>query len=115
MATTKKKSTAKKASRKSSSKKSSPSSRSTSQKSSARKSSAKKTSGKKSSAKKKSSGRKYGPRAGKYVEKEMREMKEGKLKSGGGGKKVTNPKQAIAIGLSEARRSGAKVPPNPNK
>ena len=115
MATTKKKSTAKKASRKSSSKKSSPSSRSTSQKSSARKSSAKKTSGKKSSAKKKSSGRKYGPKAGKYVEKEMREMKEGKLKSGGGGKKVTNPKQAIAIGLSEARRSGAKVPPNPNK
>jgi hypothetical protein len=43
------------------------------------------------------------------VEREMREMKEGKLRSGSG-KKVTNPKQAIAIGLSEARKSGAKVP-----
>jgi hypothetical protein len=40
----------------------------------------------------------------------MREMKAGKLKSGGSGKKVTNPKQAIAIGLSEARKKGAKVP-----
>lgn len=40
----------------------------------------------------------------------MHEMKRGKLKSGGSGKKVTNPKQAIAIGLSEARRAGAKVP-----
>ena len=37
-------------------------------------------------------------------------MKEGKLKSGRSGKKVTNPKQAIAIGLSEAREAGAKVP-----
>ena len=41
----------------------------------------------------------------------MHEFKQGKLKSGRSGKKVTNPKQAIAIGLSEARRSGAKVPP----
>jgi hypothetical protein len=41
----------------------------------------------------------------------MHEFKRGKLKSGRSGKKVTNPKQAIAIGLSEARRSGAKVPP----
>jgi hypothetical protein len=40
----------------------------------------------------------------------MKAMKQGKLKSGRSGKKVTNPKQAIAIGLSEARRSGAKVP-----
>ncbi len=40
----------------------------------------------------------------------MREMKKGKLKSGRSGKKVTNPKQAIAIGLSEARREGKKVP-----
>jgi hypothetical protein len=40
----------------------------------------------------------------------MHEMKEGKLKSGGSGKKVTSRKQAIAIGLSEARKSGAKVP-----
>jgi hypothetical protein len=44
------------------------------------------------------------------VEREMHEFKRGKLKSGRSGKKVTNPKQAIAIGLSEARRSGAKVP-----
>jgi hypothetical protein len=40
----------------------------------------------------------------------MHEMKEGKLKSGNSNKKVTNPKQAIAIGLSEARKEGAKVP-----
>ena len=40
----------------------------------------------------------------------MHEMKEGTLKSGRSGKKVTNPKQAIAIGLSEARKEGAKVP-----
>ena len=62
---------------------------------------------KKKSAKK--STRKYGPAAGKQVETEMREMKQGKLKSGSG-QKVTNPKQAIAIGLSEARKKGAKVP-----
>ena len=59
--------------------------------------------------------RKYSPSAGKQVETEMHEMHEGKLKSGRSGKKVTNPKQAIAIGLSEARKKGAKVPPNPNK
>ena len=41
-------------------------------------------------------------------------MKRGQLKLGRSGKKVTNPKQAIAIGLSKARREGAKVPPNPN-
>lgn len=64
---------------------------------------------------KKSSGRKYSPRAGRKVERTMREMKEGELKSGRSGKKVTSRKQAIAIGLSEARRSGAKVPPNPNR
>ena len=40
----------------------------------------------------------------------MHEMHEGKLKSGRSGKKVTNPKQAVAIGLSEAREEGAKVP-----
>lgn len=43
------------------------------------------------------------------VKKTMEEMKEGKLKSGSG-KKVTNPKQAIAIGLSEARKAGSKAP-----
>ena len=45
----------------------------------------------------------------------MHEMHQGKLKSGGSGKKVTNPKQAIAIALSEARKKGEKVPENPNK
>jgi len=54
--------------------------------------------------------RKYGPRASKKVERAMHEMKRGKLRSGGSGKKVTSRKQAIAIGLSEARREGAKVP-----
>jgi hypothetical protein len=58
---------------------------------------------------KKSAGRKYSPEASKRVEREMKAMKQGKLKSGSG-QKVTNPKQAIAIGLSEARRKGAKVP-----
>jgi len=53
---------------------------------------------------------KYSRGAGKKVEKTMHEMKEGKLKSGRSGKKVTNPKQAIAIGLSEARERGEKVP-----
>ena len=60
-------------------------------------------------ATKKSSGSKYGPSAGKSVEREMKAMKQGKLKSGSG-QKVTNPKQAIAIGLSEARKAGGKVP-----
>jgi Family of unknown function (DUF6496) len=68
---------------------------------------------KKSTAKK--STRKYSPSAGKQVETEMHEMHAGKLKSGRSGKNVTNPKQAIAIGLSEARKQGAKVPPNPNR
>lgn len=52
---------------------------------------------------------KYSEKAQDKVEKSMHEMKEGKLKSGSG-KKVTNPKQAVAIGLSEARKEGAKVP-----
>jgi hypothetical protein len=54
--------------------------------------------------------RKYGKASGRKVERAMEEMKHGTLRSGGSGKKVTNPKQAIAIGLSEARRAGAKVP-----
>ena len=53
---------------------------------------------------------KYSKKASDKVEKTMHEMHEGKLKSGKSGKKVTNPKQAIAIGLSEAREEGAKVP-----
>jgi hypothetical protein len=69
----------------------------------------KSTSPKKSTVRKKPV-RKYGPTAQKDVELAMRELKEGKLKSGRSGKKVTSRKQAIAIGLSEARRAGAKVP-----
>jgi Family of unknown function (DUF6496) len=70
----------------------------------------KKSSSTKKSTAKKSSSRKYSPSASKNVETEMREMKKGKLKSGRSGKKVTNPKQAIAIGLSKARKEGKKVP-----
>jgi hypothetical protein len=55
---------------------------------------------------------KYGPEAQAKVKKVMDEYKEGTLKSGKSGKKVTNRKQAVAIGLSEARQSGAKVPKN---
>ena len=76
----------------------------------AAKKSSKKTSSKKSSAKKSSSSRKYSPSAGKDVEREMKAMKQGKLKSGRSCKKVTSRKQAIAIGLSEARKEGKKVP-----
>lgn len=54
--------------------------------------------------------RKYSKKASKKVEKVMRERKQGTLRSGRSGKKVTSRKQAIAIGLSEARRTGAKVP-----
>lgn len=53
---------------------------------------------------------KYGKKAQRKVEKAMHEMKEGKLRSGKSHQTVTNPKQAIAIGLSEARKAGAKVP-----
>jgi hypothetical protein len=66
-------------------------------------------------ATKKAATKKYGSAASKSVEREMKAMEQGKLKSGRSGKKVTNPKQAIAIGLSEARRAGAKVPPAPKK
>ena len=52
----------------------------------------------------------YGKKAGKKVEKVMKERKRGTLKSGRSGKKVTSRKQAIAIGLSEAREAGGKVP-----
>lgn len=57
---------------------------------------------------------KYSKKASEKVEETVHEMKEGKLKSGSG-KKVTSRKQAVAIGLSEARKEGAKVPKkNPN-
>ena len=55
-------------------------------------------------------GRKYGDKAAQKVEKAMHERKRGTLRSGRSGKKVTSRKQAIAIGLSEARRAGGKVP-----
>lgn len=55
----------------------------------------------------------YGKKASSKVRKAMRERKRGTLRSGRSGKKVTSRKQAIAIGLSEARRSGAKVPKKP--
>ena len=54
--------------------------------------------------------KKYGKLAEKKVEKAMHERKHGQLRSGRSGKKVTSRKQAIAIGLSEARRAGGKVP-----
>ena len=53
---------------------------------------------------------KYSKSAGASVKKAMHKMKEGKLESGRSKKKVTNRKQAVAIGLSEARKKGAKVP-----
>jgi hypothetical protein len=54
--------------------------------------------------------RKYGKKAQRKVGRAMHERKRGTLRSGRSGKKVTSRKQAIAIGLSEARRAGAKVP-----
>jgi len=53
---------------------------------------------------------KYGRKASEKVEEAMHERKKGTLKSGRSGKTVKDPKQAVAIGLSEARRAGAKVP-----
>lgn len=55
---------------------------------------------------------KYGPKAQQKIEKVMDEYKKGDLKSGKSGKKVTSRKQAVAIGISEARQSGYKVPKN---
>jgi hypothetical protein len=52
----------------------------------------------------------YGKKAGQKVKRAMKERKSGKLRSGRSGKKVKSRKQAIAIGLSEARKAGAKVP-----
>ena len=54
--------------------------------------------------------KRYGKAASQTVESAMRRRKRGTLRSGRSGQKVTNPKQAIAIGLSEARKKGAKVP-----
>ena len=57
----------------------------------------------------------YGKKAAQKVKKAMHERKRGTLKSGRSGKKVTSRKQAIAIGLSEARRAGGKVPRKKSK
>jgi len=54
---------------------------------------------------------KYGPKAAEKVERAVHELKQGKLKSGKSRRKVTSRKQAVAIGLSEARKAGGKVPP----
>ncbi len=61
-------------------------------------------------ARKKTGKRKYGKAASKRVESAMRRRKKGTLKSGRSGRTVKSRKQAIAIGLSEARKKGAKVP-----
>jgi hypothetical protein len=58
--------------------------------------------------------KRYGDLAAKKVERAMHEMKRGELKSGRSGRTVKSRKQAIAIGLSEARRAGGKVPPDPD-
>lgn len=58
---------------------------------------------------------KYGPKAQESVKRAMQEYKQGELKSGKSGKPVESRKQAIAIGLSEAREKGVKVPKAPNK
>lgn len=58
---------------------------------------------------------KYGPKAQDSVEKAMHKMKQGTLESGKSHTKVTDKKQAIAIGLSEARKKGAKVPTKKSK
>jgi hypothetical protein len=60
---------------------------------------------------KKKGTRRYGDLAGQKVERALHEEKAGSLRSGRSGKKVTSRKQAVAIGLSEARKAGGKVPP----
>jgi hypothetical protein len=57
----------------------------------------------------------YGKAAERKIEKVMHEFKRGQLKSGGSGKTVKSRKQAVAIGISEARRAGAKVPRKPTR
>jgi hypothetical protein len=75
----------------------------------------KKTTAQKSTARKKSSGRTYSPAASETVHEEMHEYKKGTARSGRSGAKVKSRKQAIAIGLSEARKKGEKAPPPPGK
>ena len=115
MATTKKTAAKKTAAKKTTAK--APAKRGAAKKAVAARTLAKKAPAKKTatrSAANKSRGRKYAPQASEDVREEMHEMKRGELTIGRSDKKVTNPKQAIAIGLAKARREGAKVPPNPN-
>jgi hypothetical protein len=58
--------------------------------------------------------RKFGPAVGEHVEDALHELREGTLRSGRSGKKVTNRKQAIATDISEARREGARAPEKPD-
>ena len=74
----------------------------------------KKSSTKRSAAGTKSTSRRYGPKAAEKVERAMHEFKRGELESGRSGKKVKSREQAVAIGLSEARRAGGKVPSPPS-
>jgi hypothetical protein len=107
MATTRKRTTKKRRATSSGSRK-----RATKRAPSRRKTSAKKTGARKAGASKKKRGAKrYGSTASKKVKSSMHEMKRGELSSGRSKKKVRSRKQAIAIGLSEARRAGGKVPP----
>jgi hypothetical protein len=69
----------------------------------------------KARTKAKPSARRYGKAASTKVQAAVHEQKRGELRSGRSGKRVTSRKQAIAIGLSEARRAGAKVPKAPKK
>jgi hypothetical protein len=75
----------------------------------------KKTNNKKSTARKKRSARTYSPAASETVHEELHEFKQGTARSGRSGAKVKSRKQAIAIGLSEARKKGEKAPPPPGK
>ena len=85
--------------------------RATKRRPSRRKTTARKTTARKAPArKKKRASKRYGSTASKKVKGAMHEMKRGELRSGRSKKKVRSRKQAIAIGLSEARRSGGKVP-----
>jgi len=69
----------------------------------------------KSGAKGRSSRKQYGTKASQKIEKALHELKRGTLRSGGSGREVRSRKQAIAIGLSQARRAGGKVPANPSE
>jgi flagellar biosynthesis GTPase FlhF len=106
---TSRRTTAKKPTAKKSTAKKSTAKKPTAKKPTAKKPASRRSTAKKSTAKKKSSAKRYGEAASDKVEKAMHERKRGTLRSGSG-QKVTSKKQAIAIGLSQARERGAKVP-----